>query len=157
MFLRVITGDETWCFQYNSKQKRQSMQWKTQNSHRPEKTRMSRWQVKTMLVCFFVSAQINKLCFHGAIPENKLSNHVSKFYFIFIQSSTCFGRHTAHYQEHKTALAASGFTYVEGCWACSCWTLSEYAHTLPESVQQLHVQQPSTYVKPQTASAVLDS
>jgi hypothetical protein len=24
----------------------------------------------------------------------------------------------------KTALAASGFSYVEGCWTCSCWTLS---------------------------------
>jgi hypothetical protein len=104
-----------------------------------EKPRMSRPQVKNMLVCFFVSAEINKLCFHGAIPEIKLSHHVSKFYFIFIQSSTCFGRHTAHYQEHKTALAASGFTYVEGCWACSCWTLSDYAHTVPESVQHLHV------------------
>jgi len=39
-------------------------------------------------------------------------------------SSTCFGRHTAHHQEPKTALAASGFAYVEGCWTCSWWTLS---------------------------------
>jgi len=51
-------------------------------------------------------------------------NSVSKFYFIFIWSSTCFGRHTAHHQEPKTALAASGFSYVEGCWWCSCWTLT---------------------------------
>jgi len=51
-------------------------------------------------------------------------NSVSEFYFIFIWSSTCFGRHTAHRQEPKTALAASGFAYVEGCWTCSCWTLS---------------------------------
>ena len=51
-------------------------------------------------------------------------NSVSKFYFIFIRSSTCFGRHTAHHQEPKTALAASGFAYVESCWTCSCWTLS---------------------------------
>ena len=37
-------------------------------------------------------------------------NNVSKFYYsIFIWSSTCFGRHTAHHQEPKTALAASGF------------------------------------------------
>ena len=33
--------------------KRQSMQWKTQHSPRPKKARMSRSQVKTMLVCFF--------------------------------------------------------------------------------------------------------
>ena len=54
MFDRVITGDETWCFQYEPETKRQSMQWKTQNSPRPKKkARMSRSQVKTMLVCFF--------------------------------------------------------------------------------------------------------
>ena len=53
------------------------------------------------------------------------SNNVSKFYYsIFIWSSTCFGRHTAHHQEPKTALATSGFSYVEGCWTCSWWTLS---------------------------------
>jgi len=35
---------------------------------------------------------------------------VSKFYYsIFIWSPTCFGRHTAHHQEPKTALAASGY------------------------------------------------
>jgi hypothetical protein len=27
----VITGDETWCFQYDTETKRQIMQWKTQN------------------------------------------------------------------------------------------------------------------------------
>jgi len=42
-----------WCFQYDSEIKRQSMQWKTQKSPRPKKARMSRSQVKTMLVCFF--------------------------------------------------------------------------------------------------------
>jgi hypothetical protein len=51
-------------------------------------------------------------------------NGISKFYFIFIWSSTCFERHTAHHQEPKTALAVSGFAYVEGCWTCSCWTLT---------------------------------
>ena len=52
-------------------------------------------------------------------------NNVSKFYYsIFIWSLTCFGRHTTHHQELKTALAASGFSYVEGCWTCSWWTLS---------------------------------
>jgi hypothetical protein len=46
------------------------------------------------------------------------------YYSIFIWSSTCFGRHTAHHQEPKTALKASGFSHVEGCWTCSCWTAS---------------------------------
>jgi len=75
-------------------------------------------------------------------------NNVSKFYYsIFIRSSTCFRRHTAHHQEPKTALAASGFTYVEGCWT----------YTVPDKVHQLNVHQPSTYEKPEVASAVLGS
>ena len=37
MIDRVITGDKTWCFQCDPKTKRQRMQWKTQNSHRPKK------------------------------------------------------------------------------------------------------------------------
>jgi hypothetical protein len=45
----------------------------------------------------------------------------------------------------KTALAVSGFLYVEGCWTCNWWTLSG----------TVHVQQPSTYEKPEAASAVL--
>jgi len=53
MFYRVITGDETSCFQYDTETKRQSMQWKAQNSPRQKKTRMSRSQVKTILLCFF--------------------------------------------------------------------------------------------------------
>jgi histone-lysine N-methyltransferase SETMAR len=53
MFDRVITSAETWCFQCNPETKRQSMQWKTQNSTRLKKARMSRSQVKIMLVCFF--------------------------------------------------------------------------------------------------------
>jgi hypothetical protein len=47
-------------------------------------------------------------------------NNVSKFCCsIFMWSSKCFGRHTAHHQEPKTALAATGFSYVEvvGCVA----------------------------------------
>jgi disulfide bond formation protein DsbB len=73
-------------------------------------------------------------------------NNVSKFYYsILIWSSACFGRHTAHHQEPKTALAASG-TFV-------CFQ----AQYVTDNVHQLHVQQPSTYEKPEAASAVLGS
>jgi len=78
-------------------------------------------------------------------------NNVSKFYYsVFIWSSTCFRRHTAHHQEPKTAPVASGFAYVEGCWTCSC-------QAVPDNVHQLHVQQPCTYEKPEAAGAVLGS
>jgi hypothetical protein len=69
-------------------------------------------------------------------------NKVLKFYyFIFIWSSTCFGRHTAHHQEPKTALTAPGFAYVEGCWKCGCWTLSGRAWQRPATTRPttLHV------------------
>ena len=66
-----------------------------------------------------------KLCFKFMKKNPTRRNNVSKFYYsIFIWSSTCFGRHTAHHQEPKTALAASGFSYMESCWMCSWWTLS---------------------------------
>jgi len=47
---------------------------------------------------------------------NKMQQFIKIYYSIFIWSSTCFGRNTAHHQELKTALAASGFAYVKGCW-----------------------------------------
>jgi len=58
MFDRAITGDETWCFQYDPETKRLNIQWKTQNSPRPKKSTQSRSQVKTMLVCFFDHKEI---------------------------------------------------------------------------------------------------
>jgi hypothetical protein len=75
----------------------------------------------------------------------------------FKRSSTYFGQHTAHHQEPKTALAASSFAYVGGCQTCSRWTLSGSVYTLPDNIHQLHVQQPSTYAKPEAANAVLGS
>jgi hypothetical protein len=44
--------------------------------------------------------------------------------------TTCFGRHTAHHQESKTALAATDFSYVVGCLDVQS----------VENVHQLHVQ-----------------
>jgi hypothetical protein len=82
----------------------------------------------------------------------KRCNNVSKVYYsTFIWSSTCFGRHTAHQQEPKTALAASGFSYVKGCWTCRWRTLSGTV------CHHLHVQRPFTYEKPEAVRAVLGS
>jgi len=67
------------------------------------------------------------------------SSSVSKFYFIFIWSSKSFGRHTTHHQEPKTALEVSGFAYVEGCWLCSCWTLSGSACVCRPKPVELHI------------------
>jgi len=74
-------------------------------------------------------------------------NNVSKFYYsIFIWNSTCFGRHTAHHQEHKTALAASGF-FIRGKLLGRVFGGRCQAHTVPHNVHQIHVQQSPTYEK----------
>ena len=49
----VITGDETWVYQYDPETKRQSAQWKTANSPRSKKFRQSKSRAKTMLPTFF--------------------------------------------------------------------------------------------------------
>ena len=54
-FKHVITGDETWIFEYDSDTKRQSSEWHTSNSPCPKKARMSKSKIKTMLICFFQS------------------------------------------------------------------------------------------------------
>ena len=51
---RVITGDETWIYQYDPETKRQNAHRKTANSPRQRKFRQSKSRVKTMLLPFFV-------------------------------------------------------------------------------------------------------
>jgi hypothetical protein len=58
----VVMGDESWCFQYYPETKRQSMQWKTSASPRPEKAHMSRAQVMTILI-FFITGALFTLSF----------------------------------------------------------------------------------------------
>uniref|UniRef100_A0A8C4Q5Q6 Mos1 transposase HTH domain-containing protein n=1 Tax=Eptatretus burgeri TaxID=7764 RepID=A0A8C4Q5Q6_EPTBU len=50
---RVITGDESWIFEYNPQTKQQSCQWKSPASPRPKKARMSKSKVNVMLIAFF--------------------------------------------------------------------------------------------------------
>jgi [histone H3]-lysine36 N-dimethyltransferase SETMAR len=50
---RVVTCDETWIFQYDPETKRQSMHWKSKNSPRMKKARMSKSRFKAMLIVFF--------------------------------------------------------------------------------------------------------
>ena len=87
-------------------------------------------------------------CIHTE-KSNKMEECIKIYYSIFIWSSTCFGRHTAHHQEPKTALAASGFAYVEICWTCGCWTLSESSNYKSNNLPRMQ--------KPEDASAVLGS
>lgn len=67
----VITGDETWVFQYDPETKRQSLQWKTAGSPRPKKARMSRSRVKVMLIVFFDN---KGLVHHEFVPQGQTVN-----------------------------------------------------------------------------------
>ena len=55
LMARVITGEESWFFQYDPQTKRQSLEWRSKGSPRPKKARMSKSKLKCMLVCFFYS------------------------------------------------------------------------------------------------------
>ena len=57
-------------------------------------------------------------------------NGVSKFIIPYLYEAQHVSGNTAHHQEPKTALAASGFAYVEGCWTCGYWTLTADARIL---------------------------
>ena len=49
---KVITGDESWVFNYDPETKRQSSEWHTKISPHPKKACMSRSEVKTMIIFF---------------------------------------------------------------------------------------------------------
>ena len=53
LFMKIITGDETWCFAYDPTTKCQSAAWSGETSPRPKKLQFQKSRVKTMLVIFF--------------------------------------------------------------------------------------------------------
>jgi hypothetical protein len=50
---KIVTGDETWCFQYHPESKRQSLQWKQPTFPRPKQARKSKSQIKVIIIIFF--------------------------------------------------------------------------------------------------------
>ena len=50
---KVITGDETWVFEYDPETKRQSLHWKSSQSPRIKKVRQSKYKIKLILIAFF--------------------------------------------------------------------------------------------------------
>nr|QXJ78551.1 putative DD34D transposase [Meitanaphis flavogallis] len=71
----VITGDESWVFEYDPETKRQSAEWHTLASPRPMKARMSKSKIKTMVIVFF---DIRGLVHHEFVPHGTTIN--AKFY-----------------------------------------------------------------------------
>jgi hypothetical protein len=71
---RVITGDESWVYEYDSETKQQSSQWKSPGSPRPKKARQSHSATKSMLVFF----DIRRIVYHEFVPEGQTVN--AEFY-----------------------------------------------------------------------------
>ncbi|GFT10985.1 histone-lysine N-methyltransferase SETMAR [Nephila pilipes] len=51
----IVTGDESWCLEYDPETKRQSLEWTSPGKGRPMKVRASKSKTKTMLLVFFDS------------------------------------------------------------------------------------------------------
>ncbi|UYV81087.1 TALDO1 [Cordylochernes scorpioides] len=49
----LVTGDESWMFEYDPESKRQSCAWYTKSSPRPKKARMNKLRIKTIIIVFF--------------------------------------------------------------------------------------------------------
>ena len=50
---RIITGDESWVYEYDTLTNQQSSEWRFENEPNPKKPRRSRSKVKVMLIVFF--------------------------------------------------------------------------------------------------------
>ena len=73
---KVITGDESWIFEYDPETKRQSLQWKSPGSPRPKKARQSKSKVKLMLIAFF---DVRGIVHTEFLPQGQTVNqHVYK-------------------------------------------------------------------------------
>ena len=70
---KVITGDESWLFDYDPETKRQSENWHMKSSPCPKKACMSRSRVKTMIMIFFDSRGI---VHKESVPPEQTVNHV---------------------------------------------------------------------------------
>ncbi|UYV64691.1 hypothetical protein LAZ67_3001672 [Cordylochernes scorpioides] len=73
--LQMLTGDESWMFEYDPESKRQSCAWHTKSSPRAKKARMSKSRIKMMIIVFFDIRGIDHCEF---VPQGQTVN--SAFY-----------------------------------------------------------------------------
>ena len=75
----IITGDETWCYQFDPESKRQSMAaWFSPTSPRPKKSRLKISKVKTLLIAVFDNKDIIQKEFVPARQTIRLMLHFTR-------------------------------------------------------------------------------
>ena len=67
---RVITGDESWLYNYDPETKQQSSQWKTSSSSLLKKARQGHSDIKSILIIFF---KFEELCIRSSFHLVRLS------------------------------------------------------------------------------------
>ena len=73
---RVVTGRESWIFEYDPLTKRQSLEWKSALLPRPEKARMFKSKTKVMLIAFF---DVHGIVHAEFLPQGQsINQHVHK-------------------------------------------------------------------------------
>lgn len=77
---RIITGDETWVYEYDTLTTQQSSEWREKNEPKPKKPRKSRSRIKTMLIVFF---DIRGVVHHEFVPTGQTVN--KEFYLTVLR------------------------------------------------------------------------
>jgi hypothetical protein len=60
LFNKIITGDETWCFGYDTETKLQSSEWVGETSPPPKKLKFQKFRIKYMLIFFDSQGVVHK-------------------------------------------------------------------------------------------------
>jgi AraC-like DNA-binding protein len=68
---KIITGDESWVYGYDPETRAQSSQWKSPSSPRPKKARMSKSNIKVMLITFF---DVQGIVYHEFLEKGTTVN-----------------------------------------------------------------------------------
>jgi len=68
---RVVTGDESWIFEYDPLTKCQSLEWKSELLPRPKKVKMFKYKTKVMLIAFF---DVHGIVYAEFLPQGQIIN-----------------------------------------------------------------------------------
>ena len=70
---RVVTGSESWIFEYYPLTKRQSLEWKSALSPRPKKARVFKSKTKVKLIAFF---DVHDIVHAEFLPQDQTINQL---------------------------------------------------------------------------------